>query len=195
MKLALALVLLVCATAAALVCATDSALAAPPRCENATLITSIGKLRGSQALKVVRSGDEGQRFGPASEARLELVHGPSREVALRVTCDAIELPLADQVERPTKGSATRVIDGITLSRTVNGAVSFDFPADLLDPGSVQVLVLDDDSVSIVRGDKVYYAFATKSDGTVVETEGVGNGCGCERTTAPDGKTTTRRLPR
>lgn len=182
MKLALALALVL--TSAAPV------LAAPPRCDNTTLITSLGKLSGSKALKVV----VGAPGGPA-EVRLELVHGPARDVALRVTCDAIELPLADQVERPGKGSATRVIDGITLSRTANGAVSFDFPASLLDPAVVQVLVLDDDSVSIVRGDKVYYAFATRSDGTVVETEGIGNGCGCERITAPDGKVTTMRLPR
>lgn len=178
MKLALALV-----TLASL---STSALAAPPRCDNEALIKSLNKLRGSKTLKVA---------GNASEVRLELVHGPASDVALRVTCDAIEMPIADQVERPTKGSATRVVDGITLSRTANGAVSFDFPADLLDPNSVQVLVLDDDSVSIVRGDKVYYAFATKSDGTVVETEGVGNGCGCERTTTPDGKVTHKRLAR
>jgi len=178
MKLALALVLLASLS--------TSALAAPPRCDNETLIKSLNKLRGSKSLKVT---------GSAQEARLELVHGVAHDIALRVTCDGIEMPLADQVERPTKGSATRVVDGITLSRSANGAVSFDFPADLLEPSSVSVLILDDDSVSVVRGDKVYYAFATRSDGTVVETEGVGNGCGCERTTAPDGKVTHKRLPR
>jgi len=160
--------------------------APPPRCENVALIKSLGKLHGSKSMKVV---------GGDSEARLEIIHGTSRDVAIRVTCDAIEMPIADQVERPTKGSATRVVDGITLSRTANGSVSFDFPAQLLDPSAVQMLVLDDDSISIVRGDKVYYAFATKADGTVVETEGVGNGCGCERTTTPDGTVTHRRLAR
>ena len=173
------------AFAFALVMMASSANAAPP-CDNAILKKSLGKLQGSPSMAVVHTADE---------VRLELVHGKAREVAVRVTCDAIEVPLADLVERPTKGSATRVIDGITLSRTANGAVSLDFAAGVVDAQPVAMLVLDDDSINIVRGGALYYAFATQADGTTVETEGIGNGCGCERTTDPAGKVTNRRLLR
>ncbi len=178
MKLALAFALVLAAS-------PSVANAAPP-CDNAILMKSLGKLQGSPALAIVRTADE---------VRLELVGGKAREVAMRVTCDAIEVPLADHVDRPTKGSATRTIDGITLSRTANGAVSLEFAAAVVDAQPVSMLVLDDDSINIVRGGKLYYAFATQADGTTVESEGIGNGCGCERTTGPDGKVTNRRLLR
>lgn len=179
MKLVFALVMLA---------ASASVANAAAPCDNALLMKSLGKLQGSPTMAIARTADE---------VRLELVSpgGKAREVAVRVTCDAIEVPLADHVDRPTKGSATRTIDGIVLSRTANGAVSLDFGAGIADAQPVSMLVLDDDSISIVRGDKLYYAFATQADGTTVETEGIGNGCGCERTTDPAGKVTNRRLLR
>jgi len=162
--------------------------AAPPApCDNAALIRTLGHLRGGPTLKVSKTTDA---------ASVELVAGATvRERVLQVTCDAIEVPFADHLDRPTKEAATRVVDGVTVSRTARGAVSLDFPADLVDREAVQLLVMDDDSVSVVRGDRVLYAFATLPDGGTVETEGVGNGCGCERTTDAAGKVTTRRLPR
>lgn len=167
---------------------TAPVLAAPPApCEHAALIRTLGHLRGGPTLKVEKTADE---------ARVDLIAGATvREGVLRVSCDAIEVPFADHLDRPTKEAATRVVDGVIVSRTSRGAISLDFPAGLVDREAVQLLVMDDESVSVVRGDQVLYAFATLPDGGTVETEGVGNGCGCERTTDAAGKVTTRRLPR
>ena len=185
MKLALVLAALL----APLALASGDALAAPPRCDNAALIRSLVKLQGSRALKVVRAD---------GAVALELVHGSSRETVLRATCDAIEAPIADLVDRPTrdaKTAVTRVVDGIVISRSANGAVSLELPAGLADGRALSVLVLDDDSVSLALDGRVYYALQTTSDGTTIETEGIGNGCGCERKIAPDGKILERRLLR
>ena len=113
----------------------------------------------------------------------------------RSTCDAVALPFAEQLERPSKDHTTRVIEGITLAKTARGAISLDIPAGMADRAALQLLVLDDQSLSLTRGDKVFYAFATLPDGTTVETEGIGNGCGCEKTTDPSGKVTRKALPR
>ena len=163
-------------------------LGAPPApCENAALIRTLGHLAGGPTMKVSKTD---------AEARLDLMAGPTlRETVLRVSCDTIDVPFVDHLDRPTREAATRVIDGVTVSRTARGAVSLDFPAGLADRETLQVLVMDDDAVSVVRGDKIFYAFATLPDGSTVETEGIGNGCGCERTTDPAGKVAIRRLPR
>ena len=65
--------------------------------------------------------------------------GPTlRETVLRVSCDTIDVPFVDHLDRPTREAATRVIDGVTVSRTARGAVSLDFPAGLADRETLQV---------------------------------------------------------
>lgn len=188
MKLALAAAI---AVVVPLVMMSGDALAAP-RCDNAALIRSLVKLQGSRTLAVSRKD---------GAVALELVHGAARETVLRATCDAIEVPIADLVDRPAQGAklaTTRVVDGIVISRSASGAVSLELPAGLVGLGgreAMSVLVLDDDSVSLALDGKVYYALQTTSDGTTIETEGIGHGCGCERAIAPDGKVSERRLAR
>ncbi len=167
---------------------TPALAAAPTPCENAALMKSLGNLRLGQASKVTRADDHVQ---------IDLVQGKSTETALRVSCDAIEVPVAEAVETPRERepARTRVVAGVTVSRSAGGAISLEFPARVLDLEPVQVLVMFDDSVSVVRGDKVFYALARRADGTVVETEGIGNGCGCERVRHPDGRQEERPLRR
>jgi hypothetical protein len=166
--------------------AEGAAHATPPRCDNETLLRSLGRLRGGAAVHVVK----GQ-----GEVALELVRGSARETLLRASCERIEVPFAERLERPSKQARTEVAGGIVLARTASGAISLDIARGLADREELHLLVLDDDSLSIVRGDKVFYAFATLPDGSTVESEGIGNGCGCERTTDANGKVTTRPLPR
>lgn len=167
---------------------TPTLAAAPTPCENAALMKSLGTLRLGQASTVTRADDHVQ---------IDLVQGKSAETALRVSCDAIEVPVADTVETPRERepARTRVVSGVTVSRSAGGAISLEFPARVLDLQAVQVLVMFDDSVSVVRGGEVFYALARHADGTVVETEGIGNGCGCERVRHPDGRQEQRTLQR
>lgn len=174
--------------ASAIVCSAPAALAEPAAdCEHGKLMRSLSRLHLGQAARVAKT----------DSVALELVEGRQRQTAIEVRCDAIEVPIAQEVEVPTdkRPANTRVVAGVTVSRTAAGAISLDFPAGVVDLEPVQVLVMFDDSVSVVRGDRVLYAFARHADGTTVETEGIGNGCGCERTTRPDGEVSVRRLKR
>jgi hypothetical protein len=147
---------------------------------------SLSRLRLGQSAKVTRAEDA---------VTVEVFDRGVRREALRVSCDAIATPIADEVESPAdkRPSVTKVVAGVIVSRTQGGALSLDFPAGMLDLEGVHVVVMFDDSVSLVRGERVFYGYARHADGTVVETEGVGNGCGCERTTRPDGTVSVRRL--
>lgn len=173
----------------ALIAATFVAMTAPaahadgPRCDNARLKKTLALMLGGDALVVGEQGDAttvSQRKGG--------------EVVVRVTCDDIAIPLAGRVERPSKGPARTWSEGpLTVSVTSRGAVSLEIAAGALHKDRVALLVLDDQSVSLTRGEAVLYAFATRPDGTTVETEGRGVGCGCVKTTTAEGVRTTRPL--
>lgn len=159
-----------------------SALAEAPRCENARLMRTLAQLMGGAELQVSATPEAvtvGQKGQPP---------------VLVATCDEVTIPLASQLERPVRGQArTMKLGPVTVSLTARGATSLDIAAGALQREAVQVLLFDDQSVSLSRGKDVLYAFATQADGTVVETEGRGVGCGCVRTTSPDGRTSTRPL--
>lgn len=159
-----------------------SALAEVPRCENARLMKTLGQLMGGAELQV------------SATPETVTVGQKGRPPVLVATCDDVSIPLASQLERPVRGQARTVTLGpVTVSLTARGATSLDIAAGALQREAVQVLLFDDQSVSLSRGRDVLYAYATQADGTVVETEGRGVGCGCVRTTTPDGRTSTRPL--
>jgi hypothetical protein len=159
----------------------STALADGPRCENSRLMKTLAQMMGGLELEVT------------STAKQVTVANKS-DLVLTVTCDAIDIPLASRLERPSRGpSRTLQVQAVTVSRTARGAVSLDIAAGALQREAVQVLLLDDQSVSLTRGKETLYAQATLPDGTVVVTEGRGVGCGCVKTTTPDGKTSTRPL--
>lgn len=162
-----------------------SALAEAPRCENARLMKTLAQLMGGAELQVSATAE-------VVEIRQ---HGQKGQPPVLVaTCDDVTIPLASQLERPVRGQARTVTLGpVTVSLTARGATSLDIAAGALQREAVQVLLFDDQSVSLSRGRDVLYAYATQADGTVVETEGRGVGCGCVRTTTPDGRTSTRPL--
>lgn len=156
------------------------------RCDNARLMKTLSQLIGGADLKVT-----------ATESTVSVMSstaGQRPEPVLTVTCDDVQVPLASQLARPSRGPAkTATLGPVTVSRTARGAVSLDIAAGALQREAVQVLLLDDQSVSLTRGKDTLYSLATRPDGTVVEVEGRGVGCGCTKTTTPDGKTTTRPL--
>ena len=159
-----------------------SALAEAPRCENARLMKTLSQLLGGAELQV------------SSTPEAVTVGQKGQTPVLVATCDEVTVPLATQVERPMRGQARTVKVGpVTVSVTARGATSLDIAAGALQREAVQVLLFDDQSMSLSRGKDILYAFATQADGTTVETEGRGVGCGCIRTTTPDGKTSTRPL--
>jgi len=159
-----------------------SALAEAPRCDNTRLMKTLAQLIGGTELQV------------SATAEAVSVAKKGESPVLTVTCDEVEIPLAKKLERPVRGQAkTTTLGPVTVSLTARGATSLDIAAGALQRDAVQVLLLDDQSISLTRGKDVLYAFATQADGTVVETEGRGVGCGCVRTTTPDGKTNTRPL--
>lgn len=159
-----------------------SALAEAPRCENARLMKTLSQLLGGAELQV------------SSTPEAVTVGQKGQTPVLVATCDEVTVPLATQVERPMRGQARTVKLGpVTVSVTARGATSLDIAAGALQREAVQVLLFDDQSMSLSRGKDILYAFATQADGTTVETEGRGVGCGCIRTTTPDGKTSTRPL--
>lgn len=173
------------------------AVAAPPAparraaCDNQGLIDALGRVRGGSGWLVVR----GQ--GEASLRRTPTAKGTSPglgEAALRVTCDAIELPIATKLERPTRGPAKTLTDGgLVVAKTARGVISLDFDAGLADPEALHLTLSDDESVSVVRGEALVYASATLADGSLVTTEGRGFGCGCETTRTPDGHVSVKPL--
>lgn len=175
MKTALSLTLLALAL-------PSTALAEAPRCENARLMKTLAQLIGGAELQV------------SATPEATTVAQKGQPPVLVVTCDDVQIPLAQSLERPSRGpSRTMRLGPVTVSVTARGATSLDIAAGALQRDAVQVLVLDDQSLSLTRGKDTLYAFATQQDGTVVETEGRGVGCGCVRTTTPDGKTSTRPL--
>lgn len=176
--------------------AAPAANAAPPArasaCDNQGLIDALGRVRGGSGWVVVRG------HGEASLRRVPTAKGPSPgglgEAALKVTCDALESPIATRVERPTRGPARTLTDGgLVVSRTARGILSLDFEAGLADPEALHLTIADDESVSVVRGEALVYSIATLADGAVVTTEGRGFGCGCETTRAPDGQVSVKPL--
>jgi hypothetical protein len=155
-----------------------------PRCEQSQLMRALSHHRGGTTFDVRHKPNE----------RAEVRDRKSGEVVLEVTCDTIEVPIAERVERPTKGAPKTLTHGpLTLSRTARGAVSVDFAPGSLHRDAVSFLLFDDQSVTLSRGDTVLHASTLRPDGTVVEVEGRGVGCGCERTTTPDGKVSVRPL--
>jgi hypothetical protein len=155
-----------------------------PRCDHAQLMRALSHHRGGAAFEV--------RHTPATRA--EVRDRKTGEVVLEVTCDEIQAPIAERVIRPTRGPAETLNHGpLTLSRTSRGATSLDFAPGALHRDGLSFLLLDDQSFSLTRGDLVLSAQSTRPDGALVEVEGRGVGCGCERTTTPDGKVSTRPL--
>lgn len=174
----------------------STALAEGPRCDNARLMKTLSQFIGGAELEVTSSQTEVvvARVATASKKGETLQPALAVVPVMKVTCDTIDIPLANDVERPTRGpSRTVQISSVTVSKTARGAVSLDIAAGALQREAVQVLLLDDQSMSLTRGKDVLYAISTRPDGTVVETEGRGVGCGCVRTTTSEGQTSTRPL--
>lgn len=157
-----------------------------PSCDNARLMKTLSQQLGGKSLGV-KTTDEAV-----------VVHDlKTNDQLLRVTCDEVSVPFAEKTVRPRHSPAstpatTKTIGPVTLSVTARGAVSLDIAPGALHREGLQLLLLDDQSVSLTRGEDVLYAFATRPDGSTVETEGRGVGCGCVKTTL-NGKTTTRPL--
>lgn len=153
-----------------------------PKCDNGRLMKTLSQQLGGKSLGVKSTDDA------------VVVHDlKSSDELLRVTCDEVSVPFAEKTLRPLRGPATtKTVGPVTLSVTSRGAVSLDIAPGALHREGLQLLLLDDQSVSLTRGKDVLYAIATRPDGSTVETEGRGVGCGCVKTTL-DGKTTTRPL--
>jgi hypothetical protein len=156
---------------------------APASCDNARLMKTLSVHVGGTSLAV-----------HSAKGVVSVADRATGETLLRVTCDEVLVPAAATVERPTRGAArTRTIGPATVSMTARGAISLDIEAGALHREPMSLTLLDDQSVTLTRGDAVLYALATRTDGTVVETEGKGFGCGCVKTTGPEGRTSTRPL--
>lgn len=160
----------------------------PSTCDarSQALVRVLGRLPGSAALRVTKASD-----------RIELVDTATRKVVLEVACAGLKIPLADALRRPVSprdAAATRADGPYVVSLTARGVVSLSVPAGLAAAEAIEVVVFDDDSVSITdeRG-RTWYSVAHRDDGTRVEVEGAHAGCGCERTVGPDGRTSERRL--
>jgi len=153
-----------------------------PSCDNGRLMKTLSQQLGGHSLGV-KTTDEAVA-----------VHDlKTSESLLRVTCDEVSVPFVERTLRPSRGPAsTKTVGSVTVSVTARGAVSLDIAPGALHREGLQLLLLDDQSVSLTRGKDLLYAFATRPDGSTVETEGRGVGCGCMKTTV-DGKTTTRPL--
>lgn len=181
--LARALVLVASISAPALAQGPAPAELAPARCDNARLMQTLSTHLGGASLAV-----------HSKKGVVSVADRASGEAVLRVTCDEVEVPVAAKVERPMRGAArTRTLGPLTVSLTSRGAISLDIEAGALHREPMSLTLLDDQSVTLTRGEAILYALVTRPDGSVVETEGRGFGCGCERTTAPDGRTSSRPL--
>ncbi|MFO0746745.1 MAG: hypothetical protein U1F43_13900 [Myxococcota bacterium] len=161
-----------------------SAMAGEP-CERGALLNILARLPGSAALKVERAVHV-----------TRLVDVATKKVVLEATCHGVSIPASEGLEaaQPDKRAATRTDGRYTVSRSARGALSLGIAAGLAANDAIEVLAFDDDSVSLTDGrGRVWYSAVTKADGTLVEVEGAHVGCGCERTTAPDGKVPLRKL--
>ncbi|MCC6622759.1 MAG: hypothetical protein IT385_15970 [Deltaproteobacteria bacterium] len=152
------------------------------------LVAAVGRLPGSASLRVVRAPD-----------RVELVEPMSKKVVLAATCEGVRVPLAEGLRRPARASepaATRAEGPFVVSLTGRGVVSLSIPAGLAAPDELEVVAFDDDSTTITdaRG-RTWYSVMLRPDGTRVEVEGAHVGCGCERVTSPDGRTSVRPIGR
>jgi len=149
------------------------------------LIAAVARLPGSASLRVVRAAH-----------KVELVDVASRRVVLEATCEGVRVPLPEALRRPARvaPSVTRVDGPYTVSVTARGATSLSIAAGVAAPDAIEIVSFDDDSVTIADGrDRTWYSVALRPDGTRVEVEGAHVGCGCERTTHPDGRRSERRL--
>ncbi len=167
---------------------SGAARAETPRCEHRAVVRWAAQFPGSGRIMVER-GAELTRWRDAR----------SGEVLLEARCDGLEVPFA----RVTKGDGpARVrpeVAGdavVTLARTGRDAVSLDIAAGGLGRVAVHVLTFDDGSFSVAdsRG-KALYTARVGSEGALVVTETAAVGCGCERTTTPEGRVSERKLPR
>ena len=179
---------------------SSAAHADAPRCEHRALVRWAAQFPGSGRIKVDRSPDQTRWLDARSGATL-----------LEARCDGLEVPFAPSREGRAaaahapadKGDgAARVRPAVandavvTLARTGRDAVSLDVAAGGLGRAAVHVLTFDDGSFSVADGrGKAVYAARVGSDGALVVTEAAAVGCGCERTTTPEGRVSERKLPR
>lgn len=163
----------------ATLCFGSTAMAAD-KCERQALVSAVAKLPGSKELRVTK--------GPT---QVTLTDVATQRVVLEATCDGLKIPMAEGLAKDKKVVRD---ERYTVSVTTRGAVSLSIAAGLASLDGIEVVSFDDDSMNLTdsRG-RLWYSLVTHADGTLVETEGGHNGCGCERTTSPAGQQVTRRL--
>lgn len=172
----------------ALLSLSGAARAETPRCEHRALVRWAAQFPGSGRITVKR-GAEHTRW---LDAR-------SGEALLEARCDGLEVPFARVVkgDGPARVRPEVASDAVvTLARTGRDAVSLDIAAGGLGRAAVHVLTFDDGAFSVADGrGKAVYAAHVGGDGTLIVTETAAVGCGCERTTTPEGRVSERKLPR
>ena len=166
--------------------ATPAAAESPCEADAKALVQALGKVPGGRSLQVVRGQD-----------RVSWVDRGSMKLVLEADCAGVHVSLADGLVRPTvtKAPAVTKTEGpYTVSLTARGATSLSIAEGAAAPEAIDVALFDDDSVSVTDGrGRTWYSRVHRADGARVEIEGKHVGCGCERTTTPDGHVVEKAL--
>ncbi len=173
--------------------APDASAGKDDRCQGLSALKSLSALRGSAALGVERKN-----------GRLTVSDAHNAQPLFVASCGRIDKHgLAVDVERPDRSTPARTFvrrdargsSVYTHSVTARGARATVISAGYLLKPEVHLTTFDNDDFHIADGSgALIHSVTTKSDGTLVERQGSSYGCGCERTTRPDGRTDTRPLP-
>lgn len=162
-------------------------------CQGPSLIQNLRGLRSSAAIKVRRTANElvvldvvTQKAIFTANCKTVTQHGDTAEAPR----PAERRPASTKVRRDAAGTLV-----YTHSVTARGARATVFSKGRVFGKALHLTSFDNDDFHIADGEgALIHSVTTKSDGTLVEREGKGYGCGCERVTNPDGKTETRPLP-